>query len=119
MLVYTIFRHAFPVFLTPKRQHVYVSSHEWGRSTVSMRPKSGDALRELIRQDYSLASFALIAGCSRSMIHGLCTGDKGSCSDDLASRIAEALQVSVDVLFVPSKSPIRGRNISTVSESVA
>ncbi len=86
---------------------------------MTMIPKSGAALRELIRQDYSLASFAVMAGCSRSMIHGLCTGEKPSCSDDLAGRIAESLGVSADVLFVPSKSPGRGRNVSTVSGSVA
>lgn len=86
---------------------------------MSMRPKSGAALRELIRQDHSLASFAAIADCSRSMIHGLCTGEKSSCGDELAGRIAEALGVPVEVLFVPSKSPIGGRNITTVSGSVA
>lgn len=86
---------------------------------MSMKLKSGAALRELIRQDYSLSSFAVIVQCSRSMIHGLCTGEKASCGDELASRIAEALGVSVDVLFVPSKSPIRGRNIAAVSGSVA
>jgi plasmid maintenance system antidote protein VapI len=86
---------------------------------MSMRPKSGAALRELIRQDYSLASFAVAAGCSRSMIHGLCAGDKASCSDELASRIAEALSVSVDVLFAPSRSPIGGRIVTTVNGSVA
>lgn len=86
---------------------------------MSMRPKSPAALRELIRQDYSLAAFASVAGCSRSMIHGLCTGDKSSCGDELARRISEALQVHVDVLFVPSKSSVRGRNVASVSESVA
>lgn len=86
---------------------------------MSMKPKSGAALRELIRQDHSLASFAAIAGCSRSMIHGLCTGEKSSCGDDLAGRIAESLGVPTDVLFVPSKSPTRGRTVSVVSESVA
>lgn len=86
---------------------------------MSMKPKSGAALRELIRQDYSLASFALAANCSRSMIHGLCTGEKASCGDELAGRIAEALQVPVEVIFVPSKSPNRGRNIQSLSGSVA
>ena len=86
---------------------------------MSMRPKSGAALREIIRQDYSLADFAVIAGCSRSMINGLCTGEKASCGDELAGRIAEALGVSVDVLFVPSKSPIRGQTITAVNGSVA
>ena len=86
---------------------------------MSMRPKSGAALRELIRQDYSLAAFAATAVCSRSMIHGLCAGDKASCSDDLADRIAESLGVSVDVLFVPLRSPIGGRIVTTVNGSVA
>lgn len=86
---------------------------------MSMRPKSAAALRELIRQDHSLASFAALAGCSRSMIHGLCTGEKASCGDDLAGRIAEALGVDTAVIFVPAQSPIRGRNIKSVSESVA
>lgn len=86
---------------------------------MSMKPKSGAALRELIRQDYSLATFAVAANCSRSMIHGLCTGEKPSCSDELAGRIAEELQVSIDVLFVPVKSPARGRSISSVNGSVA
>lgn len=86
---------------------------------MSMRPKSGAALRELIRQDYSLASFAALAGCSRSMIHGLCSGEKPSCGDDLAVRIADSLGVDLEVIFVPSQSPTRGRSISSVSESVA
>lgn len=86
---------------------------------MSMRPKSGAALRELIRQDYSLAQFAAIAGCSRSMIHGLCTGEKPSCGDDLAIRIADSLGVDLEVIFVPSKSPIGGRNVTTLSGPAA
>lgn len=84
-----------------------------------MRPKSGAALRELIRQDHSIAAFAAITDCSRSMIHGLCTGEKASCGDDLARRIAEALGVPIGVIFVPSKSPTGGRNIKSMSGSVA
>lgn len=70
-----------------------------------MRLQSGDTLRALIRQrGLNQSRLAADAGCSPSFINGLCAGAKTSCSDALADRIAEALEVPTDVLFAPTES---------------
>lgn len=65
-----------------------------------MNLRSAEVLRAFINQKgFSRAQLAYLAGCSKSFIGFLATGDKTSCSPDLAARIAEALAVPVDVLF--------------------
>lgn len=63
------------------------------------------------RRDFSMARLARYAGCSKSFISHLLAGRKNSCTPELAERIAEALQVPVTLLFVPSESADSGRNI--------
>lgn len=71
----------------------------------AMRLQSGDTLRALIRQrGLNQSRLAAAAGCSPSFVNGLCAGTKTSCSDTLAARIAELLEVPTTVLFVPTES---------------
>ncbi|MGE0220682.1 helix-turn-helix domain-containing protein [Mycolicibacterium sp.] len=65
-----------------------------------MRLHSGDTLRALMRQrGYSMAQLASAVNCSKAFIHALCSGAKQSCSPRLGVRIAEALDVPLDLLF--------------------
>lgn len=76
-----------------------------------MRLQSGDTLRALIRQrGLNQTRLAAAAGCSPSFINGLCAGTKTSCSEPLAARIAEALEVPAAVLFTPTVSRDTGRS---------
>jgi transcriptional regulator with XRE-family HTH domain len=71
----------------------------------AMRLQSGDTLRALIRQrGLNQSRLAAAAGCSASFINGLCAETKLSCSDGLAARIADALEVPTGVLFMPTQS---------------
>lgn len=77
-----------------------------------MRLQSGETLRALIKQrGLNQSRLAVAAGCSKSFINGLCSGQRQSCSDELAGRIAGVLQVPTDVLFAPIESPISVWNI--------
>ena len=70
-----------------------------------MRLRSAETLRALMRQqNLSLSALASAAQCSKSFISHLLAGRRSTCTDELASRIASALDVPVHVLFVPSKS---------------
>ena len=70
-----------------------------------MRLRSAETLRALMRQQgLSLSGLARAARCSKSFISHLLSGRRSSCSDDLAGRIAGALEVPVHVVFVPSQS---------------
>jgi transcriptional regulator with XRE-family HTH domain len=70
-----------------------------------MRLRSAETLRALMRQqNLSLGALASAAQCSKSFVSHLLSGRRNSCTDELASRIAWALDVPVHVLFVPSKS---------------
>lgn len=81
-----------------------------------MRLASQDTLRALMKQrDFSLARLARYAGCSKSFIHQLTDGTKKTCTAQLGSRIAEALEVPVEILFVVETSADSGRNIRSSS----
>ena len=70
-----------------------------------MRLRSAETLRALMRQqNLSLSALASAAQCSKSFISHLLAGRRSTCTDELAGRIASALDVPVHVLFVPSKS---------------
>ncbi|WP_084655112.1 helix-turn-helix domain-containing protein [Nocardia altamirensis] len=72
-----------------------------------MRLTSGETLRALMHQrGHTMDSLSQVAGCSRSFIGQLCTGDKPSCSAELAARIVEALEVPIELLFVPAKRAV-------------
>jgi transcriptional regulator with XRE-family HTH domain len=80
-----------------------------------MRLQSGNTLQALIEQrGMNQSRLAEAAGCSRSFVNGLCSGQRRSCTDELAGRIAEVLQVPLDVLFAPTQSPAWGSNVSKV-----
>jgi transcriptional regulator with XRE-family HTH domain len=76
----------------------------WPKGTW-MRLQSSDTLRALMAQkSFSLERLARYAGCSKSFISHLTSGRKATCSPELAERIAEALEVPLAVLFLPSAS---------------
>lgn len=65
-----------------------------------MKLKSADTLRALMEQDdFSLARLARYAGCSKGFISHLLSGRRTSCTTELGTKIAEALDVPVAVLF--------------------
>jgi transcriptional regulator with XRE-family HTH domain len=73
----------------------------WPKGTW-MRLASPDTLKALMAQrNFSLDRMARYAGCSKGMISHLTSGRKRSCSADLAINIAEALEVPLEILFVP------------------
>lgn len=71
-------------------------------------------LDSLMRHAFTNRSLAHRAGCSHQMIGHLRTGDKRACRQDLAHRIACALNVGVEDLFTdhdaapgPEPTPLR------------
>ena len=75
-----------------------------------MKLRSPDILRAFMKQkDFSMQRLATYAGCSKSFIGFLTTGDKTSCTEPLAVEIARALDVPLDVLFERRASASSGR----------
>lgn len=71
-----------------------------------MRLRSPATLRALMEQyDFSLGRLARYAACSKGFISHLLSGRRSSCTPDLATRIAEALNVPIEILFDPRVSP--------------
>jgi len=56
------------------------------------------------------AALAAEVGCGRSFIGHLVSGRRTGVSTELAQRIAEALDVPEDILFVPTPSADSGSN---------
>ena len=76
-----------------------------------MRLTSPATLRALMAQrGYSLARLARYAGCSKGFISHLLAERKNTCTPTLAQLIAEALDVPLEILFVPSVSAGSGPN---------
>lgn len=74
-----------------------------------MKLASAATLTALMDQrDMSMGTLARYAGCSKGFISHLTSGRRRTCTPGLAERIAEALTVPVEVLFVPSTA-ITGR----------
>lgn len=66
-------------------------------------------LRALTEQrGLSYAGLASKVGCTKQFIGHLAVGRKTGASPELAERIAEALSVPLDVLFVPDASTDSG-----------
>lgn len=83
----------------------------WPRGTW-MQLQSQDTLRALMEQrKLSMQRLARYAGCSKSMISHLTSGRKSTCTPPLAERIAEALDVPLEVLFVPSTDAERSGTV--------
>lgn len=82
-----------------------------------MHLSSPEMLRATMdRRSFSLARLARYAGCSKSMVGHLASGHKKTCTPELADRIAEALDVPTELLFVQRGSTSRSR-IVPVKES--
>ncbi|WP_146843036.1 helix-turn-helix domain-containing protein [Cellulomonas composti] len=78
-----------------------------------MRLTSPETLRALIRQrGFSYEQLARYAGCSKSFVSHLTSGRKSTCTPKLAVRLAEALAVPTEILFVASASAVSGRSIN-------
>jgi transcriptional regulator with XRE-family HTH domain len=93
---------------------------QYERNLGKMRLQSGDTLKALISQRrLNQSRLAAAAGCSASFVNGLCAGTKTSCSDALAARIAEVLEVPTDVLFIPTQSRDAVHNIPQSGDWVA
>ena len=69
-----------------------------------MKLRSGATLRALMDQNSkSLADVARYADCERSFIWKLTSGRKNTLKPERAERIADLLNVPLDVLFDPIK----------------
>lgn len=76
----------------------------WPKGTW-MRLQSSDTLKALMAQrGFSMQRLARYAGCSKSFVGHLASGHKTTCTPELAQRLAEALEVPLEILFVPSVS---------------
>lgn len=83
-------------------------AHRYAKGTW-MRLTSPATLRALMGQrGFSNSRTARYSGCSPSFIAHLLVGRKTTCTPALAQRIAEALDVPLDILFVPTVSTPRG-----------
>lgn len=86
----------------------------WPKGTW-MRLTSGDILRALMdNKRLSNADVAMHAGVGRTFVSALVNGRKTSCTPKVAERIAERLEVPLEVLFVPRASA--GGGSSTTSQ---
>lgn len=59
---------------------------------------------------FSVQRLATYAGCSKAFIGFLRTGDKTSCTKELAEKIALALDLPLEALFVTKTSAGSGQN---------
>lgn len=79
-----------------------------------MRLTSGKILRGLMdTKGLSNADVALSAKVGRTFISALVNERRTSCTPAVAVRIADRLEVPLEVLFVPNVPSQRGRNDST------
>jgi transcriptional regulator with XRE-family HTH domain len=73
---------------------------------------SAETLLALMRQkDFTGARLGRYAGCSRQFIHQLLKGEKRSMTPRVAENIAEALDVPLAVLFMPSTSSAANQTV--------
>lgn len=88
-----------------------VNRKRWPKGTW-MRLKSGSLLRELMNtKRLSNAEVAMSAGVGRTFISALVNERRTSCTPAVAERIAERLEVPLEVLFAPKASAVSGQNI--------
>ena len=77
-----------------------------------MKLNSSATLKALMHQRaFSLGRLARYAGCSKGFISHLLSGRRRTCSPTLAARIAEALDVPLELLFMPSLPPARTHRV--------
>jgi len=76
-----------------------------------MRLHNGKLLRELMNTKHlSNAEVAMSAGVGRTFISALVNERRTSCTPKVAERIAERLEVPLEVLFAPKTSAVSGQN---------
>lgn len=76
-----------------------------------MECRDADLLvRYMETADYSQARLARRARTTRQFVHLLATGQRKTCSKEVADRIEEALHVLPGTIFMPRKSPTTNRN---------
>lgn len=76
-----------------------------------MKLTSGKVLRGLMDAKHlSNADIALHARCGRTFISALVNERRKSCTPEVAQRIAERLEVPLEVLFTPRTSAVSGRS---------
>lgn len=76
-----------------------------------MRLNSGKILRGLMdTKRLSNADVALSAGVGRTFISALVNERRTSCTPLVAQRIAERLEVPLEVLFTPRASAVSGKS---------
>ena len=91
--------------------HRNTTRRRWPKGTW-MRLQSPATLTALMDQRrFSLERLARSAGCSKSFISHLRAGRKVTCTPKLATNIAEALEVPLEILLTPQQSADSGRNI--------
>ena len=82
------------------------SRRRWPKGTW-MKLTSPDTLRALIAQrGFSYERLARYSGVSKSFVSHLTAGRKSTCKPETAENIAEALDVPLSVLFVPSVASV-------------
>lgn len=74
-------------------------------------PKTLSALME--QRGISMATLARYSGCSKGFVSHLTSGRRTTCTPALAERLAEALAVPVQVLFMPSTSTTGRGNVES------
>lgn len=83
-----------------------------------MKLRSAEVLRAFMKQkDFSMARLAMYSGCSKSFIGFLASGHKTSCTTALATEIARALDVPLEVLFETRASAPSGHNVQAKKAS--
>lgn len=71
-----------------------------------MKLRSADLLAGYMDAgDFTQARLARFAGCSRQFIHMLLTGERSTCTPEVAKRIEEAMRVLPGTLFDAHESP--------------
>lgn len=96
-----------------------VPRRRWPEGTW-MQLTSGKILRGLMdAKGLSNADVALHAKVGRTFISALVNERKRSCTPQVAVRIAERLEVPLEVLFVPKGSAVGGRSNKNREKAVA
>ena len=86
-----------------------MNHRRWPKGTW-MKLQSPETLRALMNQrGFSYDRLARYAGVSKSFISHLTAGRKTTCKATTAENIAEALDIPLEILFVPSLSADSGQ----------
>lgn len=87
------------------------TNKRWPRGTW-MKLQSAETLRALMRQkDFTMARLGRAADCSRQFIWQLLNDEKSTMKPRTAVLIAEALDVPLELLFVPSTAIKTDQNV--------